>query len=333
MSLKQVVMAHRAMGTRFELVLYGEREAYLQGVAEEVFAEISRLDAQLSYYNDTSDINDINSNAATQIVQVDPPLFHLLDSAKEWSEKTGGTFDITIAPLLHCWGFVGGMGRLPTGTEIEEARKFVGMHHVCLHRNHYGVEFDSEGVRIDLGSIGKGYAIDRAVELLRDYEITSALLHGGTSSVYALGAPPDAEAWKVALQQPFATTEGEHLAYLMLKDQSLSVSAPRNKGFEVDGRRYGHVIDARTGYPAPDNLLAAVVCNSAMEGDVCSTALLTRGAEWLQSFTAHLPEGEALFAYTNRDGQFCLQVSAPPDGKASVFEVVLEPNTPFESSK
>ncbi len=323
----RVVAAHRAMGTRFELVLYGESERYLQGVAEEVFEEISRLDAKLSYYADTSDINDLNTHAAERIVQVDPPLYRLLEQAKAWSEKTGGAFDITVAPLLQCWGFVGGMGAMPTPEEVEAARECVGIDHVRLYPDRYGVEFDTEGVRIDLGSIGKGYAVDCAAELLRDYEVASALLHGGTSSIYAIGSPPDAETWKIAIQRPFAGEEGEHIAYVALKDNSLSVSAPRNKGFEHNGKRYGHVIDARTGYPVPDHLLAAIVCDSALEGDVCSTALLTRGAEWLQTFTTLIPEGQALFAQYSSEGLFCVEVSPPQNKQNSFFDVIWEPNS------
>lgn len=333
MSLSRVVAAHRAMGTRFELILYGERERYLQGVAEEVFTEISRLDAKLSYYNDTSDINDLNIHAAERIVQVDPPLYRLLEQAQQWSEKTGGAFDITVAPLLHCWGFVGGMGKMPSPEQIETARECVGMHHVHLYPDLYGVEFVKEGIRIDLGSIGKGYAIDCAAELLRDYEITSALLHGGTSSVYAIGSPPDADTWKIALQKPFVEADGEHIAYISLKDNSLSVSAPRNKGFEYNGKRYGHVLDARTGYPVPDHLLAATVCESALVGDVCSTALLTRGVEWLNTFVSLVPNGQGLFAHYDSDGEICLQESPLPDKQNRVFELIREQGSRETSSK
>lgn len=327
MSQKQIVAARRAMGTRFELVLNGESESYLQGVAEAIFEEISRLDAKLSYYNDSSDINDINAHAAKRMVLADPPLFHLLTQAKAWSEKTGGAFDITIAPLLRCWGFVGGMGAKPDPEAIEEARKRVGMSHVRLYPECCGVEFDVEGVEIELGSIGKGYALDCAAEMLRDYEITSALLHGGTSSVCAIGAPPDAETWNIAIQKPFAQTEGEHIAHVSLKNNSLSVSAPTYKSFEHNGERYGHVIDARTGYPAPRHALAAIVCNSALEGDVCSTALLARGSEWLESFATLVSDGEALFARHGDGGDLLIERSALQNGRKELFQLIREPKS------
>lgn len=272
---------HRAMGTEFELLLYGEREAYLQSVTEAVFEEISRLEAQLSFYRPTSDISDLNRRAAFEAVTVEPRLFALLVKARELSEATGGAFDPTIAPLMRCWGFVGASGSLPTEASIADARKVVGMQHVHLDAEAYTVAFDAEGVQLDLGAIGKGYGVECAVELLREYEITSALLHGGTSTVYALGRPPEAEAWTVAIPRPFNTIEGRYVAQFALRDEALSVSAPHGKWFAAEGRRYGHIIDPRTGYPAGSALLAALVTASATDSDALSTALLTLGPEGL----------------------------------------------------
>ncbi len=290
--MNKVRSALRAMGTRFEIVLYGERELYLKTVAEEVFREIERLEAKLSYYNESSDIYDLNLRAAQAPVLLDPPLFHLLEQAKRYSEESAGAFDITVAPLLECWGFVGGTGALPTEERIAEALERVGMHHLHLDSSNYSAFFDVEGVRIELGAIGKGYAIAQCVEMLKDFEIESALLHGGTSSVYALGTPPDAEGWQVAVQSPRSEAL---LAHIALKDFSLSVSAPRNKGFQAGGKRYGHVLDPRTGTPIPTHLLSALACASPLVGDAFSTALLVQGKEWFSALSTLLPEAHALF--------------------------------------
>ena len=173
----EVRSALKATGTRFEIVLYGERELYLKTVAEEVFREITRIEARLSYYQETSDITDINLHAYEQSVILDPPLFHLLSLAKRLWAETEGAFDLTIAPLLECWGFVGGSGKMPSCEAVEQARTLVGMHHLFLDSEDHVVSFDHPDVRLELGAIGKGYAIDQAVEMLRDYEIESALLH------------------------------------------------------------------------------------------------------------------------------------------------------------
>lgn len=131
---------------------------------------------------------------------------------------------------------------------------------------------------IDLGAIGKGYAIERAAEILRENGITSALLHGGTSTVYAIGHPPDARHWEIALEQPpDPIAGGEAPPPVALRDEAMSVSAIWGRAFQANGKRYGHVLDPRTGYPAKAALLAAVVSRSATETDALSTALLIEG--------------------------------------------------------
>jgi thiamine biosynthesis lipoprotein len=176
------------------------------------------------------------------------------------------------------------------------------MRHVLLDAEHGTVRFDREGVMLDLGAIGKGYAVERAVEILRDMEITRALLHGGTSTVYALGAPPEEEAWRIAVQRPFVPEEGDYLTQIALRDGALSVSAPHNKWFEANGRRYGHVIDPRSGYPASRHLLAALITESATESDALSTALLTRGESFLPALAAFRPDARALIAVETEAG-------------------------------
>jgi thiamine biosynthesis lipoprotein len=294
--------ARYAMGTRFEVVLYGERPGYLKAAAEEALNEIARLDAQLSFYRNDSDITDLNQRAAYEAVPVDPRLFTLLARAAELSEQTDGAFDITIAPLLRCWGFVGATGRMPMDSEVDDALTLTGMHHVVLDAANFTVRFDRQGVMLDLGAIGKGYAVDQAVELLRENGIISALLHGGTSSVYAIGAPPDTAGWSVALQRPFASPDAPPLTILTLRDAALSVSAPHGKWFQSEGRRYGHVIDPRTGRPASRSLLAATLTDAATDGDALSTALLVLGADWLPEFVQLKPSAGAIVVTEGADG-------------------------------
>ena len=147
---------------------------------------------------------------------------------------------------------------------------------------------------MDLGSIGKGYALDRAADILRDAGVENALLHGGTSTIFALGADPEASGWKVAIEHPGAEGEDKVLAVLELKDESLSVSAVWGKYFEIDGKRYGHVIDPRTGWPAANVLLGAMVLQSAEGTDALSTAVLLASDNELETFVQKLPEARYL---------------------------------------
>jgi FAD:protein FMN transferase len=289
-----VAAARLAMATRFEIVLHGDNEVSLRAAAEEALDEIERLDAQLSLYRPTSEISHLNARAAFEPVRVEPSLFRLLQRAQSLSRETEGAFDITVAPLMRCWGFMRGTGQLPNPAEVAEARGKVGMHLVELVEKDSSVRFAREGVMLDLGSIGKGYALDQAVDLLRDAGVTRAILHGGTSTVCAIGIPPDGDAWNVAIPHPdfgretiawgstaaaINSRSDQLLAVLPLKNESLSVSAVWGKAFEAGGRVYGHVIDPRKGEPVEGAALAAVLLPSATDSDALSTALLISGTQ------------------------------------------------------
>jgi thiamine biosynthesis lipoprotein len=290
--MNTVAVARYAMATRFEIVLHGEHEVSLRASAEEALDEVERLDAQLNLYNPASEISHINAHAAHTPVQVEPTLFRLLQDAQQLSLATDGAFDITVAPLMRCWGFMRGTGKLPEPAELAQARANVGSDLIALDARDFTVRFARQGVMLDLGSIGKGYALERAAGLLREAGVMSGFLHGGTSTAYALGAPPDADAWKVAVPRPDigqqtlslgtarirdAPDAAKLLAVVPLKDEALSVSAVWGKSFEADGRVYGHVIDPRRGEPVAGAVLAAVVLPSATETDALSTALLIEG--------------------------------------------------------
>jgi thiamine biosynthesis lipoprotein len=271
------------MATRFEFVLYGRSEIALRAAGEEAIETIERLEDQLSLYRPTSEIARLNALAARESVRVSPTLFALLAHARSLHEETNGAFDITVAPLVRCWGFMGGNRRIPIPTpeELAEARSKVGMELLQLTPQDFTVRFAREGVMLDLGAIGKGYAIDRAAEVLREAGIESALLHGGTSSAYAIGQPPEAESWRIAVEDPRVSRDSPlaSLATVPLKDEAISVSTLSEKYFEVEGKTFGHVLDPRTGAPTTAGLLAAVVLPSATETDALSTALLTSGIE------------------------------------------------------
>ncbi|HSH94437.1 MAG TPA: FAD:protein FMN transferase [Roseimicrobium sp.] len=311
--MQTVAVARIAMATRFEIVLIGDDPVRLRAAGEEALQEIERLDAQLSFYRPDSEITHINQRAAAGPVRVEPRLFHLLLKAKCWSHETGGAFDISVAPLLRAWGFVGGTGSLPDPAVLAEARACTGMHLVDLDEDNFTVRFHREGVLLDLGSLGKGWALEQAVEILREAGIDRALLHGGTSTVCAIGAPPGAEHWSIAIDDPARQSEPgawsvgsdrrrQPWVTVDLKDEALSVSGIRGKAFEVDGRILGHVLDPKTGEPAQGALLSAVVLPSAAETDVFSTALLVGGLERCDALTALRPGMRSLVVGVPQNG-------------------------------
>jgi FAD:protein FMN transferase len=329
-------LARHAMATRFELVLSGENPAALRAAGEEALDEIERLEAQLSLFRPSSEIARVNARAPYESVRVTPAVLGLLQHARQLSDETGGAFDVTIAPLMRCWGFQGGTGHLPQASDLAAARELVGMGLVHLDPTAGTVRFERPGVMIDLGAIGKGYAIDRAVELLREAGVESALIHGGTSTVYGLGHPPDADCWKVEVPGPSTlharlaeklshepSSKPAHLssnanpgppestapfAVVSLRDESLSVSAIWGKFFHSNGQNFGHIIDPRSGQPANRAILSAVILPSATETDALSTALLTVGPEGHDGLAA-LRKGMKTLVLNELNGilQLCAQ--------------------------
>lgn len=283
------------MATRFELVLHGRDPVALRAAGEEAFREIEALEERLSIFRPASELSRANLLAARQPVRLSPPVFELLVQAKRLWLETGGAFDLTIGPLLRAWGFLGGPGHWPDAEEWARARTVTGMHLVLLDASERTVSFAQEGVMLDPGAIGKGYALDTAVDVLREAGVESALIHGGTSTVYGLGRPPQADHWAIAIQPPDPEAFGLRqdlkvlpqealdspagLAVVRLINQALSVSAISGKCFVHEGRTYGHILDPRTGQPADRTVLAGLVLPSATEADALSTALLVGGPE------------------------------------------------------
>ncbi len=270
-------LACNAMATRFELVLYGQAPDQLRAAGEEALEEIVRMDRLLSLYQPSSELSWLNANAATSPVPVSAAMLKLLIRATRLSELTEGAFDVTVAPLMRCWGLASGAGRIPSETERDAALQIVGMDLVEIDERAGTVQFSRPGVTLDLGAIGKGYGVDQAITVLRDAGVKCALLHGGSSTVYGLGAPPEGGAWNIEVPGPPAGSVPFEDTLFTLTNRALSVSAPHGKYFEVAGRRFGHVIDPRIGEPVEHTYLAAVATDTGTESDALSTALLVGG--------------------------------------------------------
>jgi len=276
-----------AMATRFELVLAERDPVRVRAAGEEALQEIERCEAQLSFYRSDSEISWINRQAAARPIQVEPRLFRLLQRCATLTAATEGAFDVTVGPLMRAWHFVGGTGRIPTPAELEAARASVGMQHVEFDEEACTLRFTRPGIQIDLGAYGKGYAIERAIDLLRENGVTSALLHGGTSSVKTIGAPPDNADWQINLPQSLKEC-GDQVT-VILRDQALSVSATYGKSFMLDGQEYGHVLDPRSAEPVIGAQAAAVIGPSAADCEALSTALLVLGPSWLSALAERFP--------------------------------------------
>jgi thiamine biosynthesis lipoprotein len=286
-----ITLALQAMATRFELVLNGNSPG-LRAAGEEALAEISRVEAMLSLYKPTSEVANLNARASAEPVSVSAEMFALLERAIALSRETDGAFDITIAPLVRCWGFMQGQGSVPSDEQIEEARSNIGFQWLLLNKTDRTVRFLRPGMMLDFGAFGKGYAVDCAVEILRESGIASALLHGGTSTVFGMGRAEADSGWKIAVTG--APPDEEVLWLVQLCENSLSVSAIWGKSFSAQGRTFGHILDARTGRPSERAELAAVNVASAADSDALSTALLVDGPKGLETFAKNRADARAL---------------------------------------
>ena len=242
--------------------------------ARSALDEADRLEAMLTVFRDTSDLVRVNRLAAQYPVTVPGELFELLQRSLALHRATDRAFDISSTPLSRCWGFLRREGRLPLPAEIESARACVDMEAMTLDTAAQTVFFRHPGVELNLGAIGKGYVLDRMASGLRAAGLRDALVSAGRSSVVAIGGPSGG--WRVDLR---SMVRDEVIGRLFLRDAALGTSGAGEQFFELNGIRYGHIIDPRTGWPASGVRSASVVAGSAANADALSTAFLVGGVD------------------------------------------------------
>jgi thiamine biosynthesis lipoprotein len=278
-----------AMATRFEIVLpFGDPCA--QQAAQAALDEVDRLEAQLTVFREDSEVSRLNRLAPAGPVPVEPGLFHLLETAARLNRETEGAFDVTSGALTKVWGFFRRQGRLPGESELAEALLKVSMNQVVLDEDKKTVQFRCPGLEINLGSIGKGYALDRAGQhLTHVWGQSNALLHGGHSSIFALGSEPGSrQGWTVGIRHPW--DENRRLAILRLRNRALGTSAATFQHLEYNGRKLGHILDPRSGWPAEGIASASVVAPTAALADALATAFFIMGVDKTRAFCATRPE-------------------------------------------
>jgi thiamine biosynthesis lipoprotein len=286
--------ARKAMATTFEVMVPFETPSASE-MAQAMLDEIDRLEGQLTVYRDSSEVSRLNARAADQPVRVEPNLFELLTLAAHLYRETDGAFDISVGALIKAWGFFRREGRVPTPEERANVRERIGMQHVLLDAQKQTVHYQRRGLEINLGSIGKGYALDRASLAVsrtgqrQERETASGvLLHGGHSSVLALG-----RVWTLGLTDPERPQCRRALVHL--HNRALATSAITHLHFEHAGKKLGHLLDPRTACPAEGMLSATATAPSAAEADALATAFFILGIEKAREFCEqHSTIGAAL---------------------------------------
>ena len=262
--------------------------------------EVDRLEQQLTVFRESSEVSYINGHAGSGPVKVEPSLFALLFRCRELYRETEGAFDITAGSLTRAWGFLKREGRLSDPSEVASARSFVGSDKLLLDHEARTIQFERPGVEINLGSIGKGYALDRVAALIRKGSVKTALINAGSSSMRAIGRGGAGQSsWSVGLRHP--RYKDRRLALLRIHDCALSTSGSEEQFFLHEGKRYGHIIDPRTGQPAAGVTSVTVVAQSTAVSDALATAFYVGGRDLAERYCAAHPEVLVIMLESNAE--------------------------------
>jgi len=282
--------SHEAMATTFEVFILHEDGHYAQQAAQAAFDKLDELEQELSRYVENSDISRINNLAAGQSAKVGPDTFECLQISRRIFAETNGAFDITVGYLMSCWLNPDTTLRVPSKEELNLARQRTGMNHLQLDESGYTVQLLRDDVQIDLGGIGKGYAIDKMAELLRDWSIDVALIHGGYSTALGIGAPKGKQGWPVTLSNP--RNRRQTLAGLSLRNQALSGSGLQK------GR---HIIDPRKQEPVEGSSAAWACACDAATADALSTAFMVMSPDEINQYCSRHPDVLAMVILDEKD--------------------------------
>ena len=293
-------MATRAMACEFGLILNpGDRDVVMP--ATDALERVHPLEQQMTVYRPDSELTQLNREAAAQPVVVEPELYGLLKRSDEIAKRTAGAFDITAAPFIALWRRVRQEDRLPTDEEIAETGKLVGHHHLTFDDAARSIQLSQPGVELNLGGIGKGYALDVIAVELAKQGVEAFLLHGGQGTILASGEHNGLAGWPVGLRNPLFTQQ--QLATILLHDRALSTSGSNVQFHRFQGKRYGHILDPRTGWPVDELLSVTVLAPTAEEADALSTAFFVMGVEKTVEFCDNHPEVSAILSLPPRPGQ------------------------------
>jgi thiamine biosynthesis lipoprotein len=302
--LKLYTTTHPAMATVYTLYLYSGDPETAAAISQEVFDEVDRIEQLLSNYRDSSELSRINQNAAAAPVTTDPEMLDFLEQSTHWSAASDGAFDITVGKLMKAWGFYRHQGRIPPDAELQQLRSATGWQKVKLDPTTRTVAFASPGVELDPGGIGKGFAVDAAVRILRADHVEAAMLSAGSSTIYALGAPPHQAGWRVVVPGPLPLQAT--LSTVTLRDTSLSSADCSQKNFIVDGHLYCHIMDPRTMRPVEGRVQVSVVDPSATASDALSNVVFVEPPQQsIATLKANAPEARALIVSNSSGKTLC----------------------------
>nr|WP_208526604.1 FAD:protein FMN transferase [Clostridium botulinum] len=284
------------MGTIINIKAYGKNA---DKAVQSSVDKISDIENKMSLNIPTSEVNKINKNAGIAPVKVSKNTFDVVKASLIYSEKSKGSFDITVEPLVSLWGIGTDKARIPSKDEISNALKLINYKDVIINEKESTVMLKRKGQAIDLGAIAKGYTADELKKVLLNYNVSSAFLSLG-GNVYVLGNKPDKTSWKIGVQNPLEP-RGDYLGIVSVSDKSVVTSGNYERFFERNGKRYHHIFDTKTGYPAEKGLISvSIISDKSIDGDALSTSVYTLGLDEGKKLIESLKGVEAIFVTNDK---------------------------------
>ena len=264
------------MGTLFRVIIYAPDEATAKKGAKEAFARVASLNAIMSDYQSTSELMRLCAKAGGPAVRVSDDLLAVLVRARKVSAESGGAFDVTVGPVVRLWREARKTKKLPDPKQLAAARALVGYEFMEIDEKAKTVRLKKERMRLDLGGIAKGYAADEMLRVLARHGLTRALVAAG-GDIAVADAPPDKPGWTVAIAPVDAKKEGPR--YLTLTRAAVSTSGDAEQHVEIDGKRYSHIVDPRTGLGLVGRMSATVVAPDGLTSDSLTKVVAILGAK------------------------------------------------------
>lgn len=283
------------MDTYITLKIYGRKPSEVKQAAQAVFERLKELETKSNRFGDqNSEVVTINNNAGQKEVPVSEEIWKIITASLDYGEKTSGAFDLTSGPLVDLWGINGEHPQIPSPEEIKDTLALVDYKEVETIENNRSVRIAKPEMSMDLGGSAKGYALDLALEVLKEHGIEHALVDL-VSSTAALGSRPDGKPWRLGLQPPRALKGEANLAIIPIENQFISTSGDYQRFFEENGVRYHHILDPQTGYPAKGVTSVTIVTSTnGLDADILSTAVFVLGPERGMELIEKLPGVEGL---------------------------------------
>ncbi|MCE6991892.1 FAD:protein FMN transferase [Dyadobacter sp. CY323] len=264
------------MGGRFDITIVAQDSAAAEMNIDAVITEITRIENLISDWKPSSQVSEVNANAGIRPVRVDPEVFELAERAVALSKLTNGAFDISFAAMDRIWKFDGSMTKMPTAGAIRKSVEKVGYQNIILDKKHFTIFLKVKGMKIGFGALGEGYATDKCRDMMLKKGIKAGIVNG-SGDMSAWGKQPDGSEWVIGITDP--KRQGELFAVVPLRQGAVVTSGSYEKFVVFNGKRYSHIINPATGYPATGLTSVTVFGPSAEKANGFSTSLMVMGKQ------------------------------------------------------